>query len=70
MRIQCTLSPFVGADRPLKWLGSHDKQDLVNFQDARGKVRIMNQRFKNEWFKKKMEEAQKERFGDKTVSSV
>ena len=50
-----------------KWLGSHDKQDLVNFRVARGRARIMIRRVKNEWFRKKAEEAQKERFGDKKV---
>ena len=50
-----------------KWLGSHDKQDLVNFRVARGRVRIMIRRVKNESFRKKAEEAQKEHLGDKKV---
>ena len=63
------ISPYIKSRNTLysKWLGSHDKQDLVNFRVARGRVRIMIWRVKNEWFRKKVEEAQKERFGDKKV---
>ena len=50
-----------------KWLDSSDRQDLMSFREARGRAKREVKRAKQEWFKRKVEVAEKERFGGKRV---
>ena len=50
-----------------RWIASHDRQDLVHFRVIRGRARQAIRKAKNEWFRRKAEEAEKKRFGGKEV---
>ena len=50
-----------------KWLATKKQEDLNSFKQTRREVRSVIRNAKNNWFKRKAEEVQKERFGGKKV---
>ena len=50
-----------------KWLASADRKDLIWFREARGKARREVRREKEEWLKRKAQEAERERFWGKRL---
>ena len=50
-----------------KWLASADRKYLIWFREARGKARREVRRAKEEWLKRKAQEAERERIGGKRV---
>ena len=50
-----------------KWLATKRTDDLLQFRRARGEAQRAIRKAKNEWFKAKAAEAEKERFGGKRV---
>ena len=50
-----------------KWLATKQANDHLQFRKARGEAQRAIRKAKNEWFRAKAEEAERERFGGKKV---
>lgn len=64
-----SIRPFLQARNTAytKWLATGDRRELVKFREARGRARLAVRKAKDEWFRRKAQEAERERFGGKEV---